>query len=75
MSFQDRLFCSDLTVIVFIDDWFTENSKPITDILESPLYGQVKAHDVSILNVYSAEGVTGLFNSLFINGADIQVLW
>jgi hypothetical protein len=76
-SFQDRLFCADLTVIVDgYDDWFTDNSTdhdPYGYLYESPLYGQVKAQRFQYRMVYSAEGVPGLFNSgTVLNGAVVM---
>ena len=69
-SYQDRLFCGDLTVIVKgYDKWFTQASDPYGHIYESSLYGpQVNVQRYQYRMVYSSEGDPKLFNSGIVSG-------
>ncbi len=71
-SFQDRLFCSDLTVIEkgYVN-WFTSGvvEDPYGNIYESPLYpAQVSTQRYQYRMVYSSEGDPKLFNAGIVSG-------
>jgi len=82
-SYQDRLFCADLTVITKgYDLWFAPNPStypdhdPYGNIFESSLYGQT-TNDALLTErfqyrmIYSAEGEPRLFNTGIDDGSGV----
>lgn len=69
-SYQDRLFCGDLTVITKgYDKWFKESTAPYGYIYEDPLFGtDVQVQRYQYRMVYSSEGDPKLFNSGIVSG-------
>lgn len=63
-GFQDRLFCSDLTMISSgFEKWFNESDDPYGSVLDHQLYGQVRTQRYQYRLIYSAEGEPKLFNT------------
>jgi hypothetical protein len=64
-SYQDRLFCGDLTVLIKgYDKWFRDAEDPYGYFFNDPLYGpDIVAERYQYRMVYSSEGDPKLFNS------------
>ena len=68
-TYQDRLFCGDLTTVVDgFDVLFTEYDDPYGWVYDSPLYGRLKTQRYQYRMMYSAEGEPKLFNAGIISG-------
>ena len=63
-SFQDRLFCGDLTVISSgFDRWFEQANDPYGNLVDDPLNGTVQTSRFQYRIAYSSEGDPKLFNA------------